>query len=82
MERFERLVCMSDNRNTFAVFIVGDSYLPGVLALKRSLDEVGSGYPLTALTFECSENTLSAIAGAGIDCLQAELPFTPPSCAT
>ena len=73
---------MSDGRKTYAVFIVGDSYLPGVLALKRSLDEVGSGYPLTALTFECSEKTLSAIAGAGIGCLQTELPFTPPLSAT
>ena len=46
--------------------------------MKRSLDDVCSRYPLTALTFGCSEKTLSAIVDAGIDCLQAELPFTPP----
>lgn len=73
---------MADSKKTYAVFIVGDSYLPGVLALKRSLDDVCSRYPLTALTFGCSEKTLSAIVDAGIDCLQAELPFTPPLYAT
>lgn len=74
----ERLVYVADSRKTYAVFIVGDSYLPGVLALKRSLDEVGSSYPLTALTLGCSEKALADITGAGIECLGVEAPFTPP----
>ena len=46
--------------------------------MKRSLDEVGSSYPLTALTFGCSEKALADITGAGIECLGVEVPFTPP----
>ena len=67
------------NNNTYVVFIVGDSYLPGVIALKRSLDLVGSAYPLTALTCDCSVSTMETLTGAGINAIAAEAPAIPNS---
>ncbi len=61
-------------KRSYVVFIVGDSYLPGVLALKRSLDSVGAAFPLTALTYECSIETLRALSECGIEIAQACLP--------
>ncbi len=61
-------------KRSYVVFIVGDYYLPGVLALKRSLDSVGSAFPLTALVYECSSETLRALSECGIEIIQAFLP--------
>lgn len=67
------------NNNTYVVFVVGDTYLPGVVALKRSLNQVGSAYPLTALTCGCSDSTMKVMAEEGIDAITVDVPAIPYS---
>lgn len=65
------------DRCTFAVFVVGDGYLPGVLALKRSLDSVETLHPLIALALGCSDATLSSLEDNGITAIRGT-PLTVP----
>lgn len=65
------------NNNTYVVFIVGDSYLPGVIALKRTLDQVGSTYPLTALACGCSDLTVKTMTDEGISSIAVDVPDIP-----
>lgn len=65
------------NNNTYVVFIVGDSYLSGVIALKKSLDQVRSAYPLTALTCGCSDSTMKTMIDEGIDTIVVDAPNIP-----
>ena len=65
------------NNNTYAVFIVGDSYLSGVIALKRSLDQVRSAYPLTALTCGCSDSAVKTMTDEGIISITVDAPNIP-----
>lgn len=66
--------------NKMRVFITictSDSYVPGVLALNRSLKAVESRYPLYLLTTsQLSDTSLTQIKGEGIEVL-FDAPITP-----
>lgn len=63
---------------TFGVFLIGDSYLPGVIALKRSIDLVDSSYPLTAFCSECSIRAETLMENEGIQVVEVDTLAPPP----
>ena len=61
----------------FITICTSDSYVPGVLALNRSLKAVESRYPLYLLTTsQLSDTSLTQIKGEGIEVL-FDAPITP-----
>lgn len=63
---------------TYGVFLIGDSYLPGVIALKKSIDLVGSRFPLTAFCSECSSEAKESMKKEGILVVEVDA-LVPPT---
>lgn len=64
--------------NTYGVFLSSGSYLPGVLALDRSLRNVGSAQPLTVFASDASPELLGSIRSSGLRCVEVS-PLEPPT---
>lgn len=62
--------------------LVDDFYYPGVVALKASLDELNSKYPIVALCLPMSAEKRQDLIGRGIECLDCSVIENPyPDCA-
>lgn len=63
--------------NTYGVFLSSSSYLPGVLALSQSLNNVNSVHPLTVFMTSSSPELLDDINNHGLRYIEVS-PLQPP----
>lgn len=52
---------------TYGTFLIGGGYLPGVVALARSLRSAGSAFPLTVFAVNVPASALRGVADLGLD---------------